>query len=243
MEITSIEDNGQRLVYTPLPDNGTYLRLLEVQKADDGKVVCCKISTWSIEVAPEYNAISYTWRDPSDTTTISLNRMHVTVRGNCEYALRQAFWQVGSSYVWLDALCINQDDVDEKSKQVHQMGDIFENAVLVLACVGPDADDSEFLMQYLTRHRRLFDVPSAFERTQRRMLRHARPISAPAGLKLREFFWKMRTPLSSFSRIQNAFIPFLGRPYFSRVWVLQEVFLSKRIIIYCGVNYGSFEHL
>ncbi|KAK5110881.1 hypothetical protein LTR85_000691 [Meristemomyces frigidus] len=51
--------------------------------------------------------------------------------------------------VWIDALCINQEDMLEKSHQVAMMADIYQRASLVYACLGPHCDDSDFLFEQL----------------------------------------------------------------------------------------------
>lgn len=64
---------------------------------------------------------------------------------NCEFVLRQAHWHGQCRYYWVDAICIDQSNLDEKSKQVVIMANIYKRAAHVLAYVGDHADDSLFL--------------------------------------------------------------------------------------------------
>jgi hypothetical protein len=101
-----------------------------------------------------YAAISYTWGEPSDTTWIYVNDIPVTIRKNCHYALWQIRRQLllrrpAYAHFWIDSLCINQADVEEKSAQVSMMADIYERAFVVYACIGPPADGSESLVRFL----------------------------------------------------------------------------------------------
>ena len=107
MNTAGKQDSSARFQYSDLPVAGTHIRLVRVLSAEIDKTVCCELSTWPIETAPPYNAISYTWGDPENTATIVLNDERLTVRANCEYVLRQAHGHDGKAYIWVDALCIN----------------------------------------------------------------------------------------------------------------------------------------
>ncbi|KAJ0123789.1 hypothetical protein J7T55_012258 [Diaporthe amygdali] len=110
--------------HEPLPDPATHIRLLEITSVDEIRdlPVHCKLTTWPVETAPLYTAISYTWGDPRQLTSVLVNGRPMEVRCNCEYVLKQAWWRKGNVYVWVDAICINQADNDEKSSQVAMMG-------------------------------------------------------------------------------------------------------------------------
>jgi hypothetical protein len=99
-------------VHEPLSDSRTHIRLLKILHGGFEQHVVCEMSPWPIATAPPYDAISYTWGDPNATTKITINSKSKTVRRNCEYALQQvtASKQSCHHYLWLDALCINQDD-------------------------------------------------------------------------------------------------------------------------------------
>ncbi|KAF6810017.1 gag protein [Colletotrichum plurivorum] len=122
--------------YEALPDEKAYIRLLEVQELDTTAIygVRCQLTAWPLEHAPGFHAVSYTWGDPEQTTFIHVNGKLLEVRRNCEYALKQAGCHGGTRFHWVDAICINQGDHQEKSHQVQMMGRIFKSADLVLAC-------------------------------------------------------------------------------------------------------------
>ncbi|KAI6797812.1 hypothetical protein KC332_g13920 [Hortaea werneckii] len=63
--------------------------------------------------------------------------------------LRQLQKHRSHGYFWIDAICINQDDIDEKNCQVQMMGEIYESAECVIACLGEHADDSRLLFEHL----------------------------------------------------------------------------------------------
>lgn len=135
--------------HEPLPDVSSYIRLLKVVDVDEYRdiAVQCRLTIHNVKVdrIPPYYAISYTWGDPEPTTSIMVNGSRFEVRRNCENVLMQAKWVVDSHahdqndhhryYVWCDAVCINQDDDEEKGHQVAMVGDVYQRAERVLACI------------------------------------------------------------------------------------------------------------
>jgi hypothetical protein len=143
-----------------LPDSASHIRLLEVLAGNFGKCVVCAVSTWPLDTAPPYCAISYTWGDPNSTAVdVIVNDKPMVVRRSCEYALQQAFTmkQEKLDYLWIDAICVDQNDLVERGHQVALMDAIYKRATLVLACVGPHADDSEFLPIICRKKERLLE--------------------------------------------------------------------------------------
>ncbi|KAH8788136.1 heterokaryon incompatibility protein-domain-containing protein, partial [Diaporthe sp. PMI_573] len=127
-----------------LPDAANHIRLLEVLDDNYSETIKirCRMATWPVDAMPSYHAISYTWGDLESNITILINDKTFRVRMNCEFALKQAYWYGKSCYYWVDAVCIDQGNLEEKGKQVAMMGMIYKSADHVLACVGDHADDS-----------------------------------------------------------------------------------------------------
>ncbi|KAF2653153.1 HET-domain-containing protein, partial [Lophiostoma macrostomum CBS 122681] len=125
-----------RFEHESLPDPATYIRLLEILEGDFDKHVACEVSTWPTDNTPSYYAISYTWGDPNSTSEITVNGERMTVRQNCEYVLQQAFTSKRSKYFWVDAICIDQESIQEKNHQVAIMDKIYKRAAHVFSCVG-----------------------------------------------------------------------------------------------------------
>lgn len=241
--------------HEPLPDPAKYIRLLEVldDKYSKSIKVRCTLTTWPIDSAPLYHAISYTWGDPKSNTFILMNDKTLQVRTNCEFALKQAYWYRRSQsywyrkwrsrwyeesrpewysksrYFWLDAICIDQTNLEEKSKQVAMMGSIYKKASHVLACIGDHADDSLFffrtlygLNRYVVGKREMFrpDEDKAF---------HGK--NGNNGVSRR---FRMLHRLSTTHRFILALARLAVRPYFTRMWILQELQYAQHITILCG---------
>lgn len=225
----------ERLIFQhcPLPDSKTHIRLLKVLSVVQTRAipVHCELTTFFIAEAPPYRAISYTWGDEAPLALIIVNGQQMHVRLNCEYALRQTsqhnFDGTGDFLVWIDSICVNQLDNDEKGAQVAMMGEVFKTATQVLACVGAHGDDSEFLYEFIHGQKaRIQSVLLNFRETRTFYV---------LKLSRRELFtWRWKHSRSILIRLCKALANFLSRQYFHRVWVYQELFLGKAISVYCG---------
>jgi hypothetical protein len=85
----------------------------------------------------DYTAISYVWGSLEDTKTITINGMPVTVRKNLAAAL-DCLQSSLVDKVWIDAICINQGDIDERNAQVLRIRDIFSLSLAVTVWLGED---------------------------------------------------------------------------------------------------------
>ncbi|RMY44430.1 hypothetical protein D0865_10558 [Hortaea werneckii] len=137
-------------MHEALPDPATHLRLMKLcysASEEDEQEVRIQLSAFDIDNAPPYAAISYTWGDQTDRTDILINGPAHRVGLNSWYALLQMKYHHEESFLWMDAICINQADAQEKGLQVELMGSIYRNALRVNICIGPHAGDSEFLVE------------------------------------------------------------------------------------------------
>ncbi|KAF2999466.1 hypothetical protein E8E13_008243 [Curvularia kusanoi] len=83
----------------------------------------------------KYEAISYVWGDPNDRKTIYLHGHTFTVTKNLYSALLH-MRRTEERILWVDALCINQGDMEERASQVQQMGSVYKQADVVVVYVG-----------------------------------------------------------------------------------------------------------
>lgn len=96
---------------------------------------------------PLYTALSYVWGTDKPSTAVLINGKLVLVRKNLAAALRHLRQIDCSLNIWIDAICINQDDKEEKSHQVEMMAKIYKSCVEVLAWLGPADDESDIAME------------------------------------------------------------------------------------------------
>ncbi|KAH7025183.1 heterokaryon incompatibility protein-domain-containing protein [Microdochium trichocladiopsis] len=120
----------------PLDDASKQIRLLKVEPAGFADEIRCTIASCELGEVSAFNAISYTWGPEQPQREIFIDGLRFPVRQNCHYALQQARQYRSSIPIWIDSVCIDQDDLYEKSAQVGIMGDVYARAATVLACIG-----------------------------------------------------------------------------------------------------------
>lgn len=123
--------------------------------------LACSLVTTPLPKAPKYVALSYHWGKQTNQVTIRLNNFDVKVTPNLYEALLRLRAE-GFQYVWADALCINQQDFDERSFQVARMGAIYQKAYQVAAWLGaePRVDEEMRLLQFGTSYIALDQDPN-----------------------------------------------------------------------------------
>ncbi|KAH7255136.1 heterokaryon incompatibility protein-domain-containing protein, partial [Fusarium redolens] len=98
-----------------------------------------------------YYALSYEWGDESkDDPDINVTDRQVQIRRNLFDALKSIRKPTEDVRLWVDAICINQSDVQEKSQQVAMMGETFTKALGVISWLGPAKDDSDLAMELMS---------------------------------------------------------------------------------------------
>jgi hypothetical protein len=122
-------------------DSTTTIRLLDIHPGYDDEDVVCSIGHCSLSKQPVYEAVSYVWGQSvlSDRTTCNGQQVYVTP--NLHDVLKRVRLESEKRTIWIDGLCINQLDSDEKSRQVHFMYRIYQNATRILVWLGPDPDE------------------------------------------------------------------------------------------------------
>jgi hypothetical protein len=123
------------------------IRLLAGRREDD---ITCQIFHSVISDAPPFEALSYTWGDSSQLHQISSTEGIIHVTANCGAALRDLRYSFRDRILWIDALCINQRNIEEKNIQVPLMNRIYAAARRVVIYIGPDnrQDVSRFLAYF-----------------------------------------------------------------------------------------------
>lgn len=204
-------DFEDRFKYQPLSSQRNEIRLLQilpVRKFDGLNCgIECNISHVSLDDLPDYDALSYAWGNRLDMRSISLEGHPFHVTANLHGALSRLQTSTMTRPMWIDAICINQDNLQERSQQVVKMGDIFRQATKVITWLG-DADIESGLAFSMLQNLKdcLHDRNSV-----RRILKDEKNLENLYGLY--SLFY---------------------RDYWWRVWVIQEVTLAKTITILCG---------
>ncbi|KAI0439993.1 HET-domain-containing protein [Xylaria telfairii] len=145
------DDNGLPLYRRQLNNHKYEVRLLELYKSSNSgsrHAFKCRLQYRSLQDYPQYVALSYCWGDLPNTQDLVVENTRVLVSETLLSALEQ-LWQMGNTLIWVDYLCINQSDNDEKSGQVRMMDIIFSRATTVFAWLGVRDHNSDMAMAVL----------------------------------------------------------------------------------------------
>jgi hypothetical protein len=125
-------------VYHALDPNSLEFRLMELLPSQDFEsTIECRLFHHDLRRKPEYEALSYVWGNPDFDKLILLNSQVFHITASLEIALRYLRSRSESRILWVDAVCINQNDEEERSSQVRLMRDIYQECNHDLVWLGP----------------------------------------------------------------------------------------------------------
>ncbi|KAF1829300.1 HET-domain-containing protein [Decorospora gaudefroyi] len=193
----------------------------------------------ALEYQPRYEALSYTWGDAEVSelghvdggqesgepfTTLGL-------RPNLASALRHLRYVDETRVLWIDAICINQEDIEERNEQVKRMTNIYTLAWRVVVWLGEEFGDSKHALATL-RH-----IGRQLEATK-----SGRIIAAPNAAEPQ--LWRNDHSPSFDQRTWDALLDFVERAWFYRIWCWQEIKLgSRHATLQCGGDTISWDKL
>jgi hypothetical protein len=209
-------------MYTPLNVTKRQIRLLYLFPGDDDDELVCAFTRVSLDDQPDFEAISYVWGDWKDPGSIenALVEEAIPITKNLQSVLRNVRLRDRWRVLWVDALCINQQDLDERGSQVQMMADIYHSATRVLAYLGDHFDGCELAfeaMRQLSEDKTLHFVS------------HLTPglnING-SGLEAPEMMENMRN--------------FFDTPWITRAWTVQEFVCAKDVVFLYGKMTTSWE--
>ena len=223
-----MEDQETSLEYRPLGDSE--IRLVSFKK---GQGSSCpfelQLDHFDSPKAPSYIALSYVWGDPNNSHSVNVNSRNFNVTQNLYEALlhihelssifeeglsRRSESGLADLFLWVDALCINQREIDERSKQVPKMTGIFSSAYTVLIWLGP----------FEKLGRRILGVELLLH-----VLESMSPLDEfPKPTLTFVLSPEPRDPGDAAIRLLETYMDIMRNDWFRRGWVVQEYALSQR---------------
>jgi hypothetical protein len=211
--------------YSPLfarNDCRTPIRLLQLLPGSGGAPLTCNLVHVFLEDKPAYEALSYCWGDMAYSIPIQCGADCLTITPNLQAALLSLRRKNEIRIIWVDALCINQNDHAERSRQVRIMKNIYQAARTTLVWLGSDDEDTRKGLQLVPYLHQVF--VQAFNGMPHVVGRQSHILKHHSVTELK----KQRPLFELFQNIEQ-------RPYFSRVWIIQELAVSwKNVDIICG---------
>ncbi|MCJ1389392.1 hypothetical protein MMC18_002249 [Xylographa bjoerkii] len=190
-------------------------RVVQLKPGSGSQSIICNLEEiLLVDEIKKYDAVSYTWGDLKKTRSIICSGSEVSVTAHLHGILHRLRRHDTDVALWIDQLCIDQSNVEERSRQVQLMEKIYNKAQSVVIWLG-DEDAGSRTAFKLAREILALDAKQANIVLQRNNLES---LGLPG--------WK--------SKDWQALIHFLKRPWFKRVWVMQEVVVSSHAMVVCG---------
>lgn len=186
-----------------------------------------------------FEALSYTWEEPVFPKTIKCDNTPVPITQNLFEALVHIRNAGKPRVLWIDALCINQSDDEEKSSQIPLMRLIFSTASRVLIWLGLEDEHSSCALQFIET-----------------IVAEAKSMIGKENVTMndlntseahRRLWTQLELPLLDWQDFRKLCMDpvrhLFERPWFSRVWTLQEAMLSKTATVIIGNRSLDWMHL
>ncbi|KAH6880154.1 heterokaryon incompatibility protein-domain-containing protein [Thelonectria olida] len=220
-------------LYAPLKES--HIRLIKVELNGQDKL---QASIEHAELDEEdpipYSALSYVWGDANDTVQLSCNGKNLKITSSLHKCLRQVSEFNPNKLLWVDQICINQDDLSERSEQVKMMNTIYYKAETVIAWLGPESSSTHKGLNMISR------VAAVAMPKLTDMFRVEEYPDDREGLEKHE---KISVQESkdlgiSFEDEESwaALVDFFDRPWFQRIWIVQEILPARKAIMLCGAH-------
>jgi hypothetical protein len=213
--------------YTPFDLDRPGIRLLRLLKGEDPLIECDLFQAWrdgdDIDSIP-YEALSYTWGGNEKAASVQIGSQIQNVTENLYLALQHLRYRDEDRILWVDAICIDQNNLRERGHQVNQMRNIYSQAERVLIWLGSATDDTDILLDSLKQ----------LEERSRRdwSIKDKRWFETWSSLQLemQSEHWDLAY------RQMEGLNSLLERPWFKRMWILQEVANASRATVCSGTK-------
>ncbi|KAK0750519.1 heterokaryon incompatibility protein-domain-containing protein, partial [Schizothecium vesticola] len=253
---TSLRPSPPRPYYNvPLPPEAPRtIRLLDLEAPTRDPrgtiidtVLAGRLRIANLDDLPSFTALSYVWGESSLRRTISCLPEVPTleITENCHAALTQVQRQFGAVSVWVDAICINQNNHGEKMTQIPLMQDIYTKATTVFIWLGKGTESSDRAMKYLGQCGTL---------SERWPVSWLAATTKESWDMERRTFWKecyrdiFRRAIFLLKPLSKNLCPkdidaLLNREWASRAWTFQEMVLASHPVFLCGSHSLSWSCL
>jgi hypothetical protein len=202
-----------------------HIRLLRLLGSNSEGIICAELDPYSIHSLPDYEAISYRWAGEQEPVMVLINGQKFKVSPKVNKILKDHSVPSQPKLIWIDSICINQNDNREKSEQIPLMKDIYRQASVVQACLDRGKSDTTagLWFQFITAT----------------LLYNCTDI-------LLRLFWvsnNIDARRNSFSaKAWSAFQQITDNEYFGRAWIVQEIAVSTNLrIIYGGSKIAWYQ--
>ncbi|CZR66519.1 uncharacterized protein PAC_16420 [Phialocephala subalpina] len=204
-----------------------HIRLLDLHPGEIGTPFRGTLRHACLDSAEFYEALSYTWGAPITSSYLRCGSGSVPLTLNLTQALARLRRTDRTRTLWIDQICINQDNNAERGQQVSLMGDIYRGAAIVNIWLGEEDEETTEAMVYLPHLLQAFSNPDERDDVGDEVPHVMQVLSiltvrSPGWIGLRNIF---------------------ERPYFRRMWIVQEVALGKTSAVQLGSHTIAWDDL
>jgi hypothetical protein len=213
--------------YRSLPKQSSF-RVLELLPSQEDTDIAYRLHDADWDAPLPYEAISYAWGDINIKVPTICDGLRLEVTPNLRNGLRRMRYVDRSRYLWADAVCIDQTNKAEQGHQVSNMRLIYQNATKVIVWLGEDEDNQAEKATQLIR-----EIGIASCKRANVSLKQLKTIDDICNIPLLVY----ETDLTSGDdEGWKALTWFFRRPWFSRLWVFQEVNSGTEADMVCGIR-------
>ena len=220
---------SSRFTHVPLGNPSNEIRLVRLTSDDDRMAVSIrhvKLGDDPTKI-PAYHALSYTWGDGDDMCTISINGRPFRIRSNLFLFLATVHDEQFDGEMWIDQLSIDQECITERNEQVAMMAEIYAKATEVIVWLGHGSDLQE---QFLMDLRDWKKIPRCVD------MATGEPSKFPVpGRNVEDDIVQ--------DNISRCLSEFFARPYWQRLWIIQELVMARSIAVRAGDVCGPWSCL
>ena len=206
-----MDKSSSTRIYTPLNSHKREIRLVTIKSGTQPEPIRCNLSYVSLNDTPKYEALSYVWGVSSVRIPILLDEHPFRVTQNLDLALRFLRPPTDDRTLWIDAICVNQDDLGERSAQIQLMKNIYQDAHRVVSWLG-DEDENAAYADWLISEAIYQDFSVEWLHTQLVENGAMRKALLHLGLHLSE----------------------QTQSYWGQLWITQEIAFAQDGILQCG---------
>ncbi|KAL4947954.1 heterokaryon incompatibility protein-domain-containing protein [Aspergillus filifer] len=204
--------------YSALSKEHPHIRLVTLDPGSWSDEINCTMHVVPFDGQPVYEALSYVWGNSRVRKRICLNDHDFEVTENLWLAMRRLRNTSTPRVIWIDAICINQEDDDEKSQQVAMMGEIYKGCMGCIIWLGESSENAEEGVQSVT-------AAQAFELLG--ILATGKHLPELPCFSAVE---DQRMNISErYEAHFNALEQLLNLPWWRRIWVIQELVLPGSV--------------
>lgn len=241
-------------VYTPIDSTKGEIRLLIIEPAAtyDSPLVCHLQSAFLSQdhqghdnLGPQFEALSYTWGLPGIMCEIQLNGQPFPIQENAAAALRRLrFTDTNKTprKLWVDAICINQADIHEKEGQLMLMRKIYEEADQVCVWLGEPTESTPLAIQDLQDSAGVKPMAT----TEKSIVNYYMATLLAPSHAFRNVTsgaaWQWVSELGLEFEIGDI-RELLSRPWWNRVWIVQEAVVGKKVVLMVGNEQFDWENV